>query len=165
MLAGAAAVTIAARIPFTLPGSLVPSTLQGPVVLLTGGLAGALVGAGSLLLYLTLGAFGAPVFAHGSGGLDHLLGPTGGYLFAFPVAAIIVARVGARGKPLRCFAAAAAGMGFIQLTGALWLHESTGNSWGEVGSSLSPLLGQDVIKMLAVGLILWPAHHALRPAA
>ena len=165
LVAGAAAVALAARISVTLPGADVPSTLQAPVVLLTGGLAGALVGAGSLLLYLTVGAFGAPVFAHGAGGLSHLLGPTGGYLLSFPIAAAIAGRLGARGRPLRCFAAAFAGMAFIQLTGALWLHESSGEHWAAVGRGLGPLLIEDCVKVVLVGLVLWPFQLTLRPAA
>jgi biotin transport system substrate-specific component len=165
LVAGAAVVALSARISLTLPGTEVPSTLQAPVVLLTGGLAGALVGAGSLMLYLVVGAFGAPVFAHGAGGLSYLLGPTGGYLLSFPIAAAIVGRLGARGKLLRCLAAAFAGMAFIQLTGALWLHQASAENWSAVGRDLRPLVLEDCIKVLLVGLLLWPLHLTLRPAA
>ncbi len=165
MIAGAAAVAVAARVSFQLPGSEVPSTLQGPMVLLVGGLIGALMGASSLLFYLLLGIFGAPVFAGGAGGLDHLFGPTGGYLFSFPVAAAMVGRFGSRGRPVRCFGAALAGMACIQLTGALWLKVSTHEQWSSLRSGLGPLLEQDLIKVIVVGLILWPLHGILRPAA
>ncbi|MEO8030057.1 MAG: biotin transporter BioY [Gemmatimonadota bacterium] len=165
MIAGAAAVAVAAQVSFQLPGSAVPGTLQGPVVLLAGGLAGALIGGSSLLLYLLLGVFGAPVFAGGASGLGHLFGPTGGYLFSFPIAAAIVGRFGARGRPVRCLGAALAGMAFIQLTGALWLKVSTHAPWSTLQNGLGPLLEQDLVKVIVVALILWPLHGALRPAA
>jgi len=89
LVAGAA---VAARAAVPLPFTAVPVSLQGLAVLLTGGIFGAGVGAGAMLLYLALGAFGAPVFAGGTGGLSHLFGSTGGYLFAFPLAAFATGR-------------------------------------------------------------------------
>ena len=72
----------------SLPGSLVPVTLQSMIVILAGALLGPTLGATSQLAYLAAGAAGLPVFAAGGAGLPHLLGPTGGYLLSFPVAAM-----------------------------------------------------------------------------
>ena len=84
----AAATAIGARVE--IPHQPVPYTLQTIVVILAGAFLGARNGAMSQLLYLAIGALGAPVFASGGGGLAKLLGPTGGYLLAFPVAAAAV---------------------------------------------------------------------------
>ncbi|MFQ5343357.1 MAG: biotin transporter BioY, partial [Anaerolineae bacterium] len=75
----------AAQVSIPLPFTPVPITGQTFAVLLTGALLGSRLGAWSLLLYLAEGAAGLPVFALGRSGLVTLLGPTAGYLIAFPV--------------------------------------------------------------------------------
>jgi biotin transport system substrate-specific component len=77
----------------SIPIKPVPFTLQTMIVLLAGAFLGAKNGAYSQVLYIFLGAIGLPVFAQtadGSMGFSRLIGPTGGYLLAFPVAAYLV---------------------------------------------------------------------------
>jgi len=77
---------------FTVPIKPVPFTLQTIAVLLSGAFLGAKKGALSQLIYLSLGIIGLPVFAQtpeGALGFARLLGPTGGYLLAFPLAAFV----------------------------------------------------------------------------
>ncbi len=76
------------RIP--LPFTPVPITLQTLMVLISGAMLGPYYGALSMIIYLMLGAIGLPVFAGGSSGVAALLGPTGGYLLSYPVAAFVV---------------------------------------------------------------------------
>jgi biotin transport system substrate-specific component len=92
---GAALVAAAAQIAVPLPGTPVPMTLQPLAVLLVGGLLGARLGATSMALYLALGIAGLPVFTPTVPlvGIARLLGPTGGYLLAYPVAAFVVGRL------------------------------------------------------------------------
>ena len=85
-----ALVSVAARIAVPLPGTPVPVTLQDLTVLAVGIVLGPRRGALAIASYLLLGAMGAPVFSNGRGGLGWLMGPTGGYLLAFPVAAAVV---------------------------------------------------------------------------
>ncbi|MBI2656788.1 biotin transporter BioY [Candidatus Woesearchaeota archaeon] len=73
-----------------LPFTPVPITLQTLMVLLSGAMLGPYYGALSMIIYLILGAIGLPVFAGGSSGVGALLGPTGGYLFSYPVAAFVI---------------------------------------------------------------------------
>jgi biotin transport system substrate-specific component len=68
----------------------IPVTLQVLGVFLAGILLGPVWGAGALGLYLAAGAAGLPVFAGGSAGLGVLVGPTGGYLWSYPIAAAVV---------------------------------------------------------------------------
>ncbi len=82
---------IAAQI--TIPVKPVPFTLQTMIVILAGAFLGARNGAYSQIIYLLLGITGLPVFAHTPDagiGLARLIGPTGGYLLAFPIAAFVV---------------------------------------------------------------------------
>ena len=89
LVGGAVLVAAAAQIAVPLPGTPVPMTLQPMAVLLVGGLLGARFGALSMILYLAMGAAGLPVFTPTVPlfGIARLLGPTGGYLLAYPIAA------------------------------------------------------------------------------
>ncbi len=82
------ATVVAAQIE--IPHLPVPYTLQTLAVLLSGALLGARRGALSQILYLLCGVAGLPVFAQLGGGFARLIGPTGGYLLSFPVAAFAV---------------------------------------------------------------------------
>lgn len=68
----------------------VPITLQTLAVLLSGAVLGPYYGALSMILYIAVGALGLPVFAGGSSGIGVLFGPTGGYLFSYPIAAFVI---------------------------------------------------------------------------
>jgi biotin transport system substrate-specific component len=73
-----------------IPHQPVPYTFQTLAVILAGGLLGSRNGFLSMMLYLGLGMVGLPVFAGGGFGIAKLIGPTGGYLLSFPVAAFVV---------------------------------------------------------------------------
>jgi biotin transport system substrate-specific component len=88
VISGSLLVALAARASFPLPFTPVPLTLQNFAVLLVGLLLGRRAGFAALVLYLAEGAAGLPVFSPmGPGGIAQLLGPTGGYLIAYPVVA------------------------------------------------------------------------------
>ncbi len=86
----AALTAIGGWLSFPLPFSPVPITLQVLFVLLAGALLGPMRGALSQIIYVLIGAIGLPVFAQFSGGIGILVGPTGGYLIGFIVAAFLV---------------------------------------------------------------------------
>ena len=91
----ALALTAAAQITIPLPGTPVPFTLQPLVVVLAGLMLGPVAGAASMVLYLAAGAIGLPVFSPvGAPGILRFIGPTGGYLVAYPVAGIAMIFVG-----------------------------------------------------------------------
>lgn len=106
-----------------IPVGAVPYTGQTFVVLLAGALLGSRLGAISMIVYLLEGAAGLPFFSGGHGGLVHLMGPTGGYLIAFPAAAFITGAFAEHGWDRKFFSAAAAmaiGSVVIMLSGWLW---------------------------------------------
>src|SRR5215218_2077423 len=80
---------VAAQIAIPLPFSPVPFTLQVLAVILSGLLLGPRYGALAQVVYVLLGAVGVPVFAQFSGGLGVVLGPTGGYILSYPLAAAV----------------------------------------------------------------------------
>lgn len=90
---------IAAQIAF--PFQPVPFTFQTVAVVLAGAFLGERNGFYSQVLYLALGSIGLPVFAQVPGssiGLAVILGPTGGYLLAFPLAAFLTGYIIERRK-------------------------------------------------------------------
>src|SRR5687768_7783065 len=90
----------ASQLSFPLPFTPVPFTIQPMVVLIGAAALGARLGALSQILYLMLGVAGLPVFAFSPElpqGFARLLGPTGGYLMAFPLAAFATGWLAERG--------------------------------------------------------------------
>src|SRR3984893_12702107 len=91
-----------------IPMGPVPITGQTFAVLLTGALLGSRLGAMAMIAYLIEGASGLPFFYGGSGGIQHVLGPTGGYLVGFPAAAFITGAFAEHGWDKRFLTAVAA---------------------------------------------------------
>ena len=122
----AAVTAVAAQI--NVPLFPVPFTLQVFAVILSGLLLGPRYGAIAQAIYVLIGAVGAPVFAQFSGGLGVVLGPTGGYLVSYPLAAAIAglaagaARSATRSRALLiCYLLGCAGLAVIYAVGATWL--------------------------------------------
>src|SRR5215208_6670677 len=123
----AAVTAVAAQIAIPLPFSPVPFTLQVLAVILSGLLLGPRYGALAQVVYVLLGAVGLPVFAQFSGGLGVVLGPTGGYLLSYPVAAAVagLAAGAARSAPraralLSSFLLGCVALAVIYAVGAGW---------------------------------------------
>src|SRR2546421_216645 len=159
-----ALVAIAAQIAIPLPGTPVPMTLQPLAVLLVGALLGPGLGAGSMILYLALGAAGLPVFTpYGLPGLARLVGPTGGYLLAYPVAAFAVGKIAGDGRRVaRLALAAAAGLVLIHLGGLAQLAILTGSGSGAVRLGTLPFLAGDLVKLVIAVLLLRPTIRPVR---
>ena len=100
VLAMVALIAVCARLAVPLPGTPVPVTLQDLAVLVIGIVLGPVQGAVAVASYVLIGALGAPVFANGGGGLAVLMGPTGGYLIAFPIVAFMLGHATLRGRPV-----------------------------------------------------------------
>ena len=164
VLLGAALVAAAAQLSVPLPGTPVPLTLQPLAVLVVGGLLGAPLGAASLLLYLALGAAGLPVFTpFGVPGLGRLLGPTGGYLLAYPLAAFAVGRIAgdaARRGGWQLVLGVLAGLALIHLGGLAQLLLITGNLRSAVHFGTLPFLLGDLGKVAVAVLLL---QRTMRP--
>jgi biotin transport system substrate-specific component len=124
VISGSLLVALAARISLPLPFTPVPLTLQNFAVLLVGLLLGRRAGFAALVLYLTEGAAGLPVFSPvGLGGIAQLLGPTGGYLMAYPVVAYLAGWIAERDRAsfTRSAVAATAAEIFLFIAGVSWL--------------------------------------------
>jgi biotin transport system substrate-specific component len=159
----------AAQVSIPLPFTPVPFTFQPMVVLVGAAALGARLGAASQLLYLVLGIAGLPVFAASPvlpQGIARVLGPTGGYLMAYPVAAFVAGSLAQRGWDRHYATAVLAmlcGLVFVFAGGVSWLAlaQPLGRSYGWSGALTAgfyPFIVADVIKLLiAAGVMpgLW----------
>jgi biotin transport system substrate-specific component len=167
---------VAAQFSVPLPFTSVPFTLQ-PVVVLIGGLAlGARLGCLSQVLYLGAGIAGLPVFAASPTlppGVLRLLGPTGGYLMAYPAAAFVVGYMAERRFDRRYVTsvlAMVAGLAVIYAGGVAWLglFARIGNQSAAVGiqaalaTGLYPFLAADLVKILVAAGLLPALWHIIR---
>jgi len=147
----------------------VPITLQTFAVLLSGAVLGARRGALAVLLYLAVGAAGAPVFAERKAGIGVLFGATGGYLLAFVLAAFVVGwlveRIRERGVTLTTTAivgaCAVASFLVVYPIGATWLKLRLGLSTADtVKFGVLPFVLGDVIKCFAAAVVGAAVHRA-----
>ena len=151
----AAALTAASQVAIPLPFTPVPITLQPLVVVLAGMMLGPVFGAASMLLYLVVGAAGLPVFAPmGAPGMLRLIGPTGGYLLAYPVAAYLAGVLSLRaggfaGRAL----AAGAGVLVLYVGGLAQLAILTGSLTSAVLLGVVPFVALDAVKALVAAAV------------
>jgi len=158
VVGASAVVALAARFAIPLPGTPVPLSLVNFAVLLVGLTLGAKRGFAAMALYLAEGAAGLPVFSPvvnglpAPGGILQLLGPTGGFLFAYPVVAYIAGWAFAAGKKdfKGALIGATAGELLLFALGVNWLivifhvPMAQAAAWG-----LYPFLAAEVLKVLS----------------
>ena len=158
---------VAAQISLTLPFTPVPFTFQPMVVLIGACALGGRLGMSSQVLYLLLGLAGLPVFAASPllpQGVARLVGPTGGYLMAYPLAALVTGALAERGfdrRYLTALVAMAAGLVIIFAGGLSWLMIVLPPAQGFAGAlraGFTPFIVGDLIKLaVAAGVMpsLW----------
>ena len=141
-----------------IPIGPVPITGQTFAVLLTGALMGSRLGAMAMIVYLIEGASGLPFFYGGHGGIAHLLGPTGGYLVAFPAAAFVTGAFAENGWDKRfstAVVAMAVGSALILLAGWAWfaalMHAPLAAAFQV---SVAPHIIGDIVKILLAAAVL-----------
>ena len=166
----AALVIVGAIFSFPAPWNpVVPFTLATLFVILSGMLLGPWRGLAVVGLYLLLGIVGLPVFAGGSGGPQVLVGPTGGFLIGYALAAFLaglIVRLGG-GSRVSLVLAAVVGTLAIYLPGLPWMHWrlmglvedwSWASTWGKY---TAPFLIGDGIKAVAAVAAAWALRDRL----
>lgn len=157
---GSLFIAICAQITIHLP--LVPITMQTFAVLAVGAAFGMRLGAATLALYVLEGTLGLPVFAEFRAGSAVLMGPTGGYLIGFIIAAALVGWFAERGydrRVLTMFGVMMLGAAILYIPGLLWLAHFTGyDKVLELG--LYPFLWGDLLKA-ALAAVAFPAAWSL----
>ncbi len=161
VLIATGALALASQVALPIPGTPVPITLQPLLVVLAGLLLGPADAAAAMVLYLVAGAAGLPVFQPiGAPGLARLLGPTGGYLLAYPVAAAVAGKLGA-GRPSVATRALAAMAGILvlYLGGLAQLAVLTGSLATAAAQGVLPFIAADAVKALLAAAISAPRRR------
>ncbi|AGA58137.1 MAG: biotin transporter BioY [Thermobacillus sp.] len=170
----AAMFIVMSMIKVPLPFSPVPITLQNLVVMLAGAFLGARGGFLSIGLVIALTSLGLPLL-HGQGGLSYVLGPTGGFLLAFPFCAAAVGwctgkllKTGLHGRNRALFTLAlffifiGCGSLLSYLAGVPWLAKVYDLSLaGAIAAGFTPFIGGDIVKAVVAAF----AAAALLPHA
>lgn len=159
---GAATVAAAAQITVPLAFSPVPMTLSPLAVLIVGGVLGPRGGVSALVAYLVLGVIGLPVFAGGLAGAGWLVGPTGGYLLAFPVAAGVSGYLARERGWVGATLGAVAGIAIIHLGGLAQLTAITGDLGNAFRLGTLPFLAGDVVKVVVATVAVTTLGPAIR---
>ncbi len=152
------ALTVAgAYIRIPLPFTPVPITLQTFFVLLTGALLGKKLGSLSQAGYLLIGIFGLPVFTGGLYGFARLIGPTGGYLMGFVLAAFVIGRLLGKDNDasfVKIVGAMLIGLVILFTTGTIQLAVVMHISLGKAAAlGVLPFILGDIVKLLAAATI------------
>ena len=160
----AAATAAAAQVAVPLGFTPVPLTLQDTMVLIGGAALGSRLGMAAQILYLAAGIAGLPVFAASATlpqGPMRLLGPTGGYLWSYPLAAFVVGYLAERGfdkRYLTSCLAMLAGLAVVMTFGVTWLalfaQPAALGFDSAVRLGLYPFLLNDVLKICLGGALL-----------
>ena len=163
VVAGAALVAAAAQI--VIERWPVPLTGQTFGVLLVGASLGAVRGFASLGLYLLAGLAGAPVYQEQNHGWDYFMGPTGGYLIGFVVAAALIGWLAERRWDRRLSSAVAAmltGNVVVYLFGLPWLAAELETGFEKtLELGLYPFVVGDLLKLYLAGALLPAAWWAV----
>jgi biotin transport system substrate-specific component len=161
---------VAAQVSVPLPFTPVPFTLQPMVVLLGGAALGSRLGMTSQILYIAVGLAGLPVFAASPvlpQGFGRLLGPTGGYLMSYPIAAFVAGYLAERGfdrRYLTSVVAMGAGLAVIFACGVAWMAfgaPRVGLS-AAIATGLVPFIPADIVKVCVAATVLPAAWRFLR---
>ena len=156
--AGVVLLTLSAK--FSVPVPPVPLSMQTFVVLVLGMALGPTLGMATVISYLALGAAGLPVFvgtpAKGIG-IAYMMGPTGGYLLGFVLAAGVAGLLAARGWDRRIhttFLAMLIGNAVIYIPGLIWLANVVGWDQPVLEWGLYPFLAGDLVKIILAMVVL-----------
>lgn len=163
----AALLCVSSYISIRLPFSAVPITAQTLIINLIALLLKPKKAGITVVIWILLGAVGLPVFSNGNAGFGVLAGPTGGYIFGYLIAAILIAL--ARGKKnnwiRNIICVIAIGFPVIYAVGVPWMKAVTGIDWkAALLTGLVPFLVGDVIKAVASVAIAKPLYRVVNAA-
>ncbi|MFC5702044.1 biotin transporter BioY [Cohnella faecalis] len=155
-------------------GNLIPISMQSFAVMLAGGLLGATYGFWSIAIVVGLTACGIPLM-NGAGGLAQILGPTGGFIWMFPISAFLIGfatdklftnrrKLGRNRQIVLLLTLFLFGSLLLYVTGVPWfMHEVpkySNNLYSAMQAAMFSYLPGDAIKAVVATLVI----AAIRPA-
>ena len=161
-----AVTAVLAQVAIPLPLSPIPVSLVVLAVYITSLLLNRKCALAVMLCYLVLGMVGVPVFANFRAGLSTLVGPTGGYLVAFPLMALVITTVVKHWSGLPSVIVALVLSTLVcYLFGSLWYsYVAHIGFWQAIAIAVLPYLAADCLKMAVAVVIFVPVRQQLRKA-
>ena len=149
----AALTAVMAQISIPMPMG-VPMTMQTFAVTLAGVILGSKRGAVSMVVYLLIGSVGVPVFSNMGGGVQYLIGPTGGFLLSFPIMAYLIG-LGVEKKSRKgCFLFLVLGTVANYAVGvAMYCVLMDASVWTGITACVLPFIPTAVIKAVAAAIL------------
>ncbi len=152
-------ISLVAYIAIPLPFTPVPLVVRSTLILLLSVLLGSKRAPAAVALFLVQGTLGLPVFAQGAAGVEYFLGPKGGYLIGYLIAAYTVGKIvelfGKR-TLANAFIAMLAGNVVLFLFGAAWLSAFVGGIERAILLGVVPFLLGDFLKIaLSLKILQW----------
>lgn len=157
--------SVSSYIAIPLPFTTASITAQTMVVNLIGIILGPIETAIVFVTWILLGLAGVPVFAGGSAGMAKIAGPSGGYIFGFLAAAVLISLFCRKVKDLRKVTVflILIGIPTIYLFGSVWMKMMTGMPWPAVFvQSILPFIPLDIVKCFAAAALAKALRAALR---
>lgn len=145
---GSVIIALSSPLSFVLPFSVIPITLQVHIALLVAFLLGRKTGALAVLLFLLQGIAGYPVFAAGAFGLANFLGPRGGYLIGYFIAALVMSNSKIKTQT-QVFFKLGLGNLVVYLFGYIWLSLFIGGL-DAFTLGIIPFVVGDFIKLMVI---------------
>lgn len=159
-----AIIAVCAQIIIPQPGG-VPFTLQAWAVSLAGLILGSKNGTLAALVYVLLGAVGAPVFAGFSGGFGVIMRPTGGFILTFPIVALLAGLGERKGGLVWVVLGLIAGSIFNWGVGLLWFNWVTEFGLAiSFGYAVAPFIIVGIVRTAVLPLISKSIKNAMRKA-
>lgn len=145
----------------TIPLGPIPFTLQTFAVVLAGAALGPKYGAAAVAVYILIGSAGVPVFSGFTAGIGRLIGPTGGYLLAFPATAVLSGL--GKGRPIAArISLAFLGLVVMYLVGAAQYAIVAGISFIDAAVvGILPFMVKDAISAIAATIVARGIERAL----
>lgn len=141
----------------------VPVNMQTFAVTLIGAVYGWRLGTATIVAWLVQGAIGLPVLSGGAAGAHHFVGPTAGYLFAFPLVGALTGWLAERGwngnRPWLAFFSMLLGNALCLVLGAAWLSVAIGVEQA-IAHGVTPFLIGGTLKSALAAITLKLATHA-----
>lgn len=147
---------VLSQIAIPLPFTDVPLSLATLAVFLSGAILGPVRGTIAQAVYVVMGLVGLPVFANFSGGFARVLGPTGGYIWGYIVAAFLIGLIVSKGGHRFWIypVAMAVGMAGCYALGTAWYMIYAGvNLWAALLLCVAPFLAGDAIKIVLASVL------------
>ncbi|MCH8557826.1 MAG: biotin transporter BioY [Balneolia bacterium] len=142
-------ITAGARV--TIDMGVVPIVLTTFFIYLGGLLFGSKTALAATALYVVSGALGLPVYAGGTGGIERLLGPTGGYLLGFMIAAFTTGFISERGNSLiRDALALLLAAILLHTSGLTWLYFYSAEAWQQTFGQYWIFITAETIRLTVI---------------